>query len=148
MNSRTLSAEEREQLANLAELPDEAIDTDDIPEAPAENWDRRKGTTMLIVVRKVWFEELRSGAKRVEYRRYGRRFNERVFHIGRPVAFAYRYDRVSPRLHGKVTSFATVPVDDMPEMLDIYPDMLTHERIAAIGVWLDHWTREPGEVAT
>jgi hypothetical protein len=34
---------------------------------------------MLIVVRKVYFEELRSGAKRVEYRRYGPRWNERVF---------------------------------------------------------------------
>ena len=32
-------------LKALAELPDEAIDTDDIPEAPPENWidARRKG---------------------------------------------------------------------------------------------------------
>jgi hypothetical protein len=29
-------------LKALAELPDEAIDTADIPEAPEENWDRRK----------------------------------------------------------------------------------------------------------
>ena len=94
---------------------------------------------MLIVVRKVWFEELRGGAKRVEYRRYGRRFNERVCYIGRPVAFAYRYDRVSPRLTGVVTSFATVPVSEMPEMLEIYPDMAAHAPIAAIGVDLDCW---------
>ena len=98
---------------------------------------------MLIVVRKVWFEELRSGAKRVEYRRYGRWFNERVFYVGRPIAFAYRYDRVSPRLRGKVTSFATLPLALIPEMRDIYPDMLAHERIAAIGVELDCWTRQP-----
>ena len=67
---------------------------------------------MLIIVRKIWFEELRSGAKRVEYRRYGRTFNERVFYIGRLVAFAYRRDRVS-RLTGVVTLFATVPLSEM-----------------------------------
>ena len=94
---------------------------------------------MLIIVRKVWFEELRSGAKRVEYRRYGPRFNERVFYPGRAVAFGFRRDRVSPRLNGWVTSFGTVPVAEMPEMLDIYPDMRAHEPIAAIGVELDCW---------
>jgi hypothetical protein len=55
---------------------------------------------MLIIVRQIWFEELRSGRKRVEYRRYGPRFNERVFWPGHSIAFAYRRDRVSPRLHG------------------------------------------------
>ena len=94
---------------------------------------------MLIIVRKIWFEEFRSGAKRVEYRRYGRMFNERVCYIGRPVAIANRRDRAGPRLTGVVTSFATVPVSEMPEMLDIYPDTAAHTSIAAIGVDLDCW---------
>ena len=36
---RTMSeAEMRDQARRLAGLPDSAIDTDDIPEAPVENW--------------------------------------------------------------------------------------------------------------
>jgi uncharacterized protein (DUF4415 family) len=38
MSRKELSRQERAQLAKLRELPDEAIDTADIPEAPAENW--------------------------------------------------------------------------------------------------------------
>jgi len=38
MNRKELSAEQLERLAKLAELPDDRIDTADIPEAPAENW--------------------------------------------------------------------------------------------------------------
>ena len=38
MSKKDFSAEERDQLAKLAALPDDQIDTADIPEAPAENW--------------------------------------------------------------------------------------------------------------
>ena len=38
MNKKVLSPEQLEQLAKLAALPDDQIDTADIPEAPAENW--------------------------------------------------------------------------------------------------------------
>ena len=38
MKKTPLSQAERDALAHLAALPDEAIDTTDIPEAPAENW--------------------------------------------------------------------------------------------------------------
>ena len=38
MSRKALSAEERVQLDKLAVLPDDRIDTVDIPEAPAENW--------------------------------------------------------------------------------------------------------------
>jgi len=38
MSRKELSAAQLEQLAKLAELPDDQIDTADIPEAPAENW--------------------------------------------------------------------------------------------------------------
>ena len=38
MSRKPFSADEMAQLERLANLPDEAIDTDDIPEAPAENW--------------------------------------------------------------------------------------------------------------
>jgi uncharacterized protein (DUF4415 family) len=38
MKTKPLSDSERKRLARLAALPDSAIDTNDIPEAPAENW--------------------------------------------------------------------------------------------------------------
>ncbi len=38
MNNKDLTSAERDQLAKLAELPDDQIDVEDIPEAPAENW--------------------------------------------------------------------------------------------------------------
>jgi hypothetical protein len=38
MNGLGLGAAQIEQLAKLAAMPDEEIDTDDIPEAPIENW--------------------------------------------------------------------------------------------------------------
>jgi uncharacterized protein (DUF4415 family) len=37
MNKTTLSSEQRERLARLEALPDDQIDTTDIPEAPHEN---------------------------------------------------------------------------------------------------------------
>jgi uncharacterized protein (DUF4415 family) len=38
MSRKELKPEQLERLAKLAELPDEQIDTADIPEAPAANW--------------------------------------------------------------------------------------------------------------
>ncbi|SEC89399.1 Uncharacterized conserved protein, DUF4415 family [Rhizobiales bacterium GAS188] len=38
MSMKELSPEQLDQLAKLAAMPDDQIDTTDIPEAPAENW--------------------------------------------------------------------------------------------------------------
>lgn len=38
MSKKELSPKERRELEKLAALPDDEIDTKDIPEAPAENW--------------------------------------------------------------------------------------------------------------
>src|ERR1700744_5981864 len=38
MSNKDLTSAERDQLAKLAELPDDQIDVQDIPEAPAANW--------------------------------------------------------------------------------------------------------------
>lgn len=42
MKKKAFSKTERAQLAKLAALPDDQIDTVDIPEAPAENWSRAR----------------------------------------------------------------------------------------------------------
>lgn len=45
MNTKPLSRREQAELARLRDLPDDAIDTADIPEAPAENWvNARRGS--------------------------------------------------------------------------------------------------------
>lgn len=38
MSRKELSSEQLDQLAKVAALPEDQIDTVDIPEAPAENW--------------------------------------------------------------------------------------------------------------
>jgi uncharacterized protein (DUF4415 family) len=38
MSNKALSAEQLDQLARLAALPEDQMDTADIPEAPVENW--------------------------------------------------------------------------------------------------------------
>ncbi|TPL47467.1 BrnA antitoxin family protein [Mesorhizobium sp. B2-4-6] len=38
MSRKDLSQDQHDQLAKLADLPDDQIDTFDIPEAPVENW--------------------------------------------------------------------------------------------------------------
>ena len=38
MSKKKLSAEQLDELSKLAALPDDQIDTSDIPEASAENW--------------------------------------------------------------------------------------------------------------
>ncbi|UCI08398.1 BrnA antitoxin family protein [Mesorhizobium sp. B1-1-8] len=38
MSRKDLNQDQRDQLAKLTDLPDDQIDTLDIPEAPAENW--------------------------------------------------------------------------------------------------------------
>jgi uncharacterized protein (DUF4415 family) len=72
MSRKELSRQEHSQLAKLRELPDDAVDTDDIPEAPAENWvDARRGGLYRPLKQPVtiridadvlaWFKERTSG---------------------------------------------------------------------------------------
>ncbi|MEA2925076.1 MAG: hypothetical protein QOD25_2198 [Alphaproteobacteria bacterium] len=58
MSRTDLTSPERDQLTKLATLPDEEIDVQDIPEAPAENW-RHALRGVVRVDRDVlkWFEE-------------------------------------------------------------------------------------------
>ncbi|MCL2714129.1 MAG: BrnA antitoxin family protein [Alphaproteobacteria bacterium] len=64
MSRKKLIAEQIEQLTKLAELPDDQIDTIDIPEVPAENWifarrgSRFRPVTLLLENSVVaWFRE-------------------------------------------------------------------------------------------
>jgi len=72
MSKKELSRQERAELAKLRELPDEAINTVDIPEAPAANWvDARRGSLYRPIKQPVtiridadvlaWFKEHTEG---------------------------------------------------------------------------------------
>jgi uncharacterized protein (DUF4415 family) len=58
MSRTDLTSAETDQLTELAALPDEEIDIQDIPEAPAENW-RHALRGVVRVDRDVlkWFEQ-------------------------------------------------------------------------------------------
>jgi uncharacterized protein (DUF4415 family) len=68
MSKRPLSPEEREQLAKLAALPEDQIDTADIPEAPEASWTDVRRADLYRPVKKpvtirldadvlTWFKE-------------------------------------------------------------------------------------------
>ncbi|MFI4973161.1 MAG: BrnA antitoxin family protein [Caulobacterales bacterium] len=68
MSTKARSSTQKQQLARLAALPEDQIDTADIPEAPAENWrDARRGALYRPIKRPVtlrldadvvnWFKE-------------------------------------------------------------------------------------------
>jgi uncharacterized protein (DUF4415 family) len=72
MKTKTFSAAEQDQLAKLAALPDEDIDTADIPPAPDANWaNARRGdlyrplkkpvTIRLDVDVVTWFKDHATG---------------------------------------------------------------------------------------
>jgi uncharacterized protein (DUF4415 family) len=68
MSKKPLSAEERDQLAKLAALPEDQIDTVDIPEAPEASWTDIRRAELYRPVKKpvtirldadvlTWFKE-------------------------------------------------------------------------------------------
>jgi len=68
MSKKPFSAEEREQLAKLAALPEDQIDTADIPEAPESSWTDVRRADLYRPVKKpvtirldadvlTWFKE-------------------------------------------------------------------------------------------
>ena len=68
MSKKPLSPEERDQLATLAALPEEQIDTVDIPEAPEASWTDVRRADLYRPVKKpvtirldadvlTWFKE-------------------------------------------------------------------------------------------
>ena len=85
MSRKPFSKAELDQLARLAALPDDQIDTTDIPEAPAENWvharrgefyrPRKQAVTIRLDADVVaWFKErAETGGYQTEINRVLRR---------------------------------------------------------------------------
>lgn len=75
-----------------------------------------------------WFDAFERGDKRVEYRAYGPRWNERTCAYFRPAVLSRGYGR-QRRLEARVVGFETVGPDADPAISEIYPGV---EIIAAI----------------
>ena len=88
----------------------------------------------LIVVKQGPFEEFSMGRKTIEYRRYGRMFNERVFCPGRAVRIARSFDIYRyPVIDATVTRFEIIACDQAPPQVQRrYPRLSPDALIALI----------------
>lgn len=61
---------------------------------------------LFIPLKREFFEAFKKGYKRIEYRKYGQRWNERTCYVGRPVTLSLGYGK-KHRLAGVVAGFNT-----------------------------------------
>lgn len=77
---------------------------------------------LFIPLQAQWFERIKSGEKRHEYRAYGPRWNERTCRVGRRVVCSRGYGKAQ-RIERTIASFSVIDWSAAPqEALDIYPD--------------------------
>ncbi len=87
---------------------------------------------LYIPLRRVYFEAFRLRRKRVEVRRYGPRWNERVCTVGRRVILSCGYS--GPRMFGTIRSFHRKSARSVSKSArEIYPDC---RDFAVIGIRL------------
>jgi hypothetical protein len=78
---------------------------------------------LFVPLKTAFFREFEAGSKRIEYRRYGPRWNERVCTPGRPVTLSHGYS--GARIAARVVSFSAVQARDAPDGQGTYgPDAL------------------------
>lgn len=73
---------------------------------------------LFLAVYGQHFDAFARGDKSVEYRQWGKRWNDATLHPGRPVVVSRGYS--GPRLLGHVVSWALVLARDVPDVLGIY----------------------------
>jgi len=91
---------------------------------------------LTVLVRKMYLVDMARGLKSREYRRYGPRFNERVFSRGRLVRFACEYSGVVGWVEGEVRSLVQRSAADTDVGLEalraVYPKIEADDQIAVI----------------
>jgi hypothetical protein len=75
---------------------------------------------LFIPLKTQWFRAFESGAKTIEYRPYGPRWNEKTLHAGRRATISHGYR--GERLGRVITHWERRGADKVPpEALAIYP---------------------------
>lgn len=91
----------------------------------------------VIVVRRIYFDQFRSGAKTVEYRRHRRPLTIKVFYPGRRVTIACGYTKGRLTLHATVRRFEVKPLRQVPEMAGFYADLGPEDELALIHLTIE-----------
>lgn len=89
---------------------------------------------MFIPLKKKFFQQFESGEKHEEFRLHGKRWNEKVCYIGRPVTLSNGYS--GARIYGDITAFRIAQVREMPTIREIYPQLPDDAKIACIAILL------------
>lgn len=96
---------------------------------------------LFVPLKTDWFRAFQSGAKTVEFRRYGPRWNETTCVVGRDITLSLGYS--GPRLYGVIRKFHRIASRAVPEATAIYGDC----EIAAIEIDLRGQRLDAQEVA-
>lgn len=82
---------------------------------------RMRASHLFVFLRRKWFEAFADGSKTVEWRRYGRCWNEGTIQIGRPAWICLGYTKT--RIERTIVGFSIVPLAQGPQAArEIYPD--------------------------
>jgi len=76
---------------------------------------------LFIPLKKKYYQAFKKGTKTVEYRKYGKRWNEKTCFVGRDVTLSLGYGK-KDRMTGKVTKFEIVGLNANKDLQIIYPD--------------------------
>ena len=68
-----------------------------------------KEKPLFIPLTGKYYDEFESGLKTIEFRKYGKRWNERTCRVGRAATLSYGYGKAR-RLFGVVFNFRKVPL--------------------------------------
>jgi hypothetical protein len=68
---------------------------------------------LFVPLKTAFFREFEAGSKRVEYRRYGPRWNERVCTPGRPVTLSHGYS--GARISARIARFSVLEARAAPD---------------------------------
>jgi|ERR1700683_1448398 len=78
---------------------------------------------LFVPLKTRYFREFEAGSKRIEYRRYGPRWNERVCTPGRAVTLSHGYS--GARISARIARFSVLEARDAPDGQGTYgPDAL------------------------
>lgn len=96
---------------------------------------------LFVPLKEEYYRDFANGLKRVEYRLYGPRWNERTCRPGRRVVLSLGYGK-RERLNGRIDAFLADPLICLDghvqrELRALFPLIDAHRKIACISIQVD-----------